>query len=55
MKKEQVPENAIDRFFYKISRAIKGSGKTIIESITQQKVIKMQENRPYNSIIRNKK
>ena len=39
MKKEQVPENAIDRFFYKIVRAIKGAGKTIIESKTVGKIL----------------
>ena len=32
MKEEQVPENAIDRFFYKIGRGAKNTGTTIKES-----------------------
>ena len=32
MKKEQIPENAIDRFFYKIGRDAKNTGRTITES-----------------------
>ena len=32
MKKEQIPENAIDRFFYKIGRGFKKTRTTVKES-----------------------
>ena len=32
MKKEQIPENAIDKFFYKIGRSFKNIGITIKDS-----------------------
>ena len=32
MKKEHIPENAIDRFFYKIGRGFKNAGATVKES-----------------------
>ncbi|MBO5833818.1 MAG: hypothetical protein J6R22_02590 [Alphaproteobacteria bacterium] len=41
MKKEHIPENAIDRFFYKIGRGFKNAGTTVKESQVVGKVIKI--------------
>lgn len=41
MKKEHIPENAIDRFFYKIGRGFKNAGATVKESQVVGKVIKI--------------
>lgn len=40
-QKEQIPENAIDRFFYKIGRGFKNTGATVKESQVVGKVIKI--------------
>lgn len=51
MKKEQVPENAIDRFFYKIGRSAKNAGTTIKESEVVGKTVGFLFRDPWGPIV----
>lgn len=50
-QKEQVPENAIDRFFYKIGRGTKNTGKTIAESEVVGKTVGFLFRDPWGPIV----
>ena len=51
MKKEQIPENPIDRFFYKIGRGTKNTGKTIAESEVVGKTVGFLFRNPWGLFI----
>lgn len=50
-QKEQIPENAIDRFFYKIGRGTKNTGKTIAESEVVGKTVGFLFRDPWGPIV----
>ena len=50
-QKDQIPENAIDRFFYKIGRGTKNTGKTIAESEVVGKTVGFLFRDPWGPIV----
>ncbi len=51
MKKEHIPENAIDRFFYKIGRGFKNAGATVKESQVVGKTVGFLFRDPWGPIV----
>lgn len=51
MKKEHIPENAIDRFFYKIGHGAKNTGTTIKESEVVGKTVGFLFRDPWGPIV----
>lgn len=49
--KKTIPENAIDRFFYKIGRGTKNTGKTIAESEVVGKTVGFLFRDPWGPIV----
>ncbi len=50
-QKAQIPENAIDRFFYKIGRGTRNTGKTIAESEVVGKTVGFLFRDPWGPIV----
>ncbi len=51
MPDKQIPENTIDRFFYKVGRGAKNTGKTITESQVVGKTVGFLFRDPWGPIV----